>query len=143
MFKLQLRLFCSGVELKICLCCEVEKVDCGIMTYNTRSAKHTETSQQGSMRSLQPEETGTKESTDEKIDKLQEAIEMLVSGMHSLMSMKPTKLEEMLDEEEETPVIHKDKGVFRNPTHLLGKDKGKISSISGIVWKRMNMRKQI
>lgn len=86
------------------------------MTYNTRSTKQ-ETSQQGSMRSLQQEVPGVKESTDERIDKLQEAIEMLVSGMQGLMSMKPKKLEEILDEEEETPVIVMSKGVFRNPTH--------------------------
>lgn len=81
------------------------RLNSGKMTYNTRSTKQAETSQQGSMRSLQQEVPGVKESTDERIDKLQEAIEMLVSGMQGLMSMKPKKLEEILDEEEETPVI--------------------------------------
>lgn len=106
----------------------MEKVDCGDMAYNTRSAKQSETSQHGSMRSLQQDVQGAKESTDERIDKLHEAIVMLVTGMQGLVGMKPTKLE-MLDEEEETPVNAsiqessscclgetkaKDKGVFRN-----------------------------
>lgn len=87
------------------------------MTYNTRSAKQAETSQQGSLRINQQEVLGAKESTDERIDKLQVAIEILVSGMQGVMSLKSKKLALSSEDEEETPVIVKSKGVFRNPTH--------------------------
>lgn len=87
------------------------------MTYNTRSAKNTETSEQGTFRTIQQEVLGNKECTDDKIDKLQEAIEMLVTSMQGMMSLKPVQLEEFLEEEEEAQVVSKNKGVFRNPTH--------------------------
>lgn len=40
------------------------------MTYNTRSAKAAETSNQGTLRSIQMEIQGNKEGADDKIDKL-------------------------------------------------------------------------
>lgn len=58
-----------------------------------------------------------KEGKDEKIDKLQEAIEMLLTAIKGMMHLKPQKLEELLDEEDETPLIPKSKGVFRDPAH--------------------------
>lgn len=87
------------------------------MTYNTRSAKAVESSQQGTLRSIQEEIQGNKEGTNEKIDRLQEAIEKLVTGMKGMMHITPQRLEERLDEEEEIPVVTKNKGVFRNPAH--------------------------
>lgn len=55
------------------------------ITYNTRSAKPTETSLQGTIRIIQQEVQGNKEGTEEKVEKLQEAIEMLVTGMKGMM----------------------------------------------------------
>lgn len=87
------------------------------MTYNTRGSKQAENSQQGAVGEIQQELQGHRSGTDEKIDKLQEAIELLVTGMQGLLNKTHQRPEDVLNDEEVTPLIVKNKGVFRNPAH--------------------------
>lgn len=81
-----------------------------------------ETSQQGAWRLMQQDIVGHRESTDDKIEKLQATLEKLIVGMDVVMETKIPRWKEEFDEEEdeylddfynESP----QKGVFRDPVH--------------------------
>lgn len=80
-----------------------------------------ETSQQGAWRLMQQDIVGHRESTDDKIEKLQATLEKLIVGMDVVMETKILGWKEEFDEEDEylddfyneSP----QKGVFRDPVH--------------------------
>lgn len=107
------------------------------MTYNTRSTKQAESSQQGSLREMQHEFQGFMEGSDDKFGKLQEQIGKLLSGMNGLLRTQEVDDGEFTDDSdnefiEDSTISPGHRGVFRDPAHaakmrqkqvVTGKDK--------------------
>lgn len=107
------------------------------MTYNTRSTKQAESSQQGSLREMQHEFQGFMEGSDDKFGKLQEQIGKLLSGINGLLRTQEVDDGEYTDDSdneliEDSTISPGHRGVFRDPAHaakmrqkqvVTGKDK--------------------
>ena len=87
------------------------------MTSRKTRSTTAETSQQGTLRTLQEDIQQNKSGTNDRIDKLQSSIEKLISGMQSVMNGETPAAEGTLNEEEEILEITGRRGVFRNPSH--------------------------
>ena len=86
------------------------------MTSRKTRSTTAETSQQGTLRTLQEDIQQSKSGANDRMDKLQSSIEKLISGMQSVMKGDTPATEEILNEEE-PPVVTGMRGVFMNPSH--------------------------
>lgn len=90
------------------------------MTVNRKNNTQAETSQQGTMKTMQQDFHGYVEGSDEKFRKMQEHIEKLLSGMSVLMKSQVPEEDdfiEELDTKDRNDQSHNSRGVFRDPVH--------------------------
>ncbi|KAL8101446.1 hypothetical protein AgCh_033370 [Apium graveolens] len=92
------------------------------MTYNTRSVKQAESSQQGSLKMMQQEFQGFMEGSDDKFGKLQDQIGKLLTVMNGLMKTQEEVDGEYTDDSDsemidDSHVNHEHRRVFRDPIH--------------------------
>lgn len=107
------------------------------MTINTRSSsKQVETAEQGSLRLNQQNFSGFIEGSDQKFEKLQEQIGLLLQKLSGVMSISEDEVDEnveIIEEElnEEGELTLQSKGMFRDPDHAAKMRQKQANGTSG------------